>query len=89
MQIMKIGEFHIPNYKLNSNNNTNIYFLTSFLTATHNNIVITISGSVFPTGISTRIRHLYRTNPTTQITIFITSALPLLLSLFRKKKSAI
>lgn len=51
--------------------------------------MITISGNVFPTGISTFIRILYTTNPITQMIIFGTYTARLLLSCFNRKKSAI
>ena len=51
--------------------------------------MITISGNVFPTGISTFIRILYTTNPITQMIILGTYTARLLLSCFNRKKSAI
>lgn len=51
--------------------------------------MITISGNVFPTGISTFIRILYTTNPITQMIMFGICTAWLLLSCFNKKKSAI
>ena len=55
----------------------------------HRIIVINISGSVFPTGISIFIRIRYAINPITQIIIFGTCTAWLLLSSFSRKKSAI
>ena len=53
-------------------------------------MVTAISGSVFPTGISTPIKYRYNTNPTIQITMFVTSiASDRLSARFRIKKSAI
>lgn len=53
-------------------------------------IVITISGSVFPTGISILIKIRYRMNPITQITAFVMStASPRLSARLSRKKSAI
>ena len=49
------------------------FSLKTFRAAMQIKIVITISGSVFPTGISILIKIRYRMNPITQITAFVMS----------------
>ena len=69
-----------------------VYFLLfkTFRTIIQMRMVTTISGSVFPTGISILIKIRYSTNPITQITAFVMSTDSLRLSArFSRKKSAI
>ena len=83
---------HLAENLFQTRSKVKFYFLLfkTFRTIIQMRMVTTISGSVFPTGISILIKIRYSTNPITQITAFVMSTDSLRLSArFSRKKSAI
>ena len=83
---------HLAESLFQTRSKVKFYFLLfkTFRTIIQMRMVTTISGSVFPTGISILIKIRYSTNPITQITAFVMSTdSPRLSVRFSRKKSAI